>query len=32
MGLSDDELLDRELVVYDALFSECQMRVNGGKA
>ena len=27
MGLSDHELLSREFVVYDALFTECQKRV-----
>ena len=29
IGLADQELLEREFVVYDALFSECQKRVNG---
>jgi hypothetical protein len=28
IGLADQELLEREFVVYDALFSECQKRVN----
>jgi hypothetical protein len=27
MGLSDEELLDHEFGIYDALFSECQKRV-----
>jgi hypothetical protein len=27
MGLSDEELLDREFGIYGALFSECQKRV-----
>jgi hypothetical protein len=27
LGLSDPELLDREFIVYDALFAECQKRV-----
>ncbi len=27
LGLSDDEILEREFVVYDALYAECQRRV-----
>jgi hypothetical protein len=27
LGLSDGEILDRELVVYDALYAECRRRV-----
>ncbi len=26
LGLSDDEILERELVVYDALYAECKRR------
>src|SRR6516225_11945759 len=29
LGLSDDEILGREAVVYDALYSECERRVAG---
>ena len=29
LGLSDHEILDREFVVYDALYSECQRRIAG---
>lgn len=28
LGLSDHEILAREFIVYDALFAECQRRVN----
>ena len=28
LGLSDHEILQREFVVYDALYAECQRRVN----
>ena len=27
LGLSDHEILDREFIVYDALYAECQWRV-----
>ncbi len=27
LGLKDPEILDRELIVYDALYAECQRRV-----
>jgi hypothetical protein len=27
LGLSDDEILDREFIVYDALYAECQRQV-----
>jgi hypothetical protein len=27
LGLSDHEILDREFIVYDALYAECQKRV-----
>ena len=27
LGLSDHEILDKELVVYDALYAECQRRI-----
>jgi len=27
LGLSDHEILDREFVVYDALYAECQKRL-----
>jgi hypothetical protein len=27
LGLSDHETLDREFIVYDALYAECQRRV-----
>jgi hypothetical protein len=27
LGLTDDEILQREFVVYDALYAECQRRV-----
>lgn len=29
LGLSDAEILEREFIVYDALFAECQGRVSG---
>jgi hypothetical protein len=29
LGLSDHEILEREFIVYDALFAECQRRVKG---
>ena len=34
LGLSDHEILQREFVVYDALYAECQRRVSraGGKS
>ena len=28
LGLSDHEILDREFIVYDALYSECLRRIN----
>jgi len=28
LGLSDREILDREFIVYDALFAECQRRLS----
>src|SRR6266704_2851518 len=28
LGLSDHEILDREFIVYDALFAECMKQVN----
>ena len=30
LGLSDDEILAREFIVYDALYAECQRRVSRG--
>ena len=30
LGLSDDEILAREFIVYDALYAECQRRVLRG--
>jgi len=27
LGLSDDEILEREFIVYDALYAECQRQV-----
>ena len=27
LGLSDQEILERELIVYDALYAECQRRI-----
>jgi hypothetical protein len=29
LGLSDHEILEREFIVYDALYAECQRRVSG---
>jgi len=31
LGLGDHEILTREFVVYDALFAECQRRINADK-
>jgi len=31
LGLSDHEILDREFIVYDALFAECQRRLSSRK-
>src|SRR5439155_9122583 len=28
LGLSDHEILERELIVYDALYAECKRRIN----
>jgi hypothetical protein len=28
LGLSDQEILQREFIVYDALYAECQRRIN----
>ena len=30
LGLTDHEILDREFIVYDALFAECQRRLTRG--
>ena len=30
LGLTDHEILERELIVYDALYAECKRRVNLG--
>ena len=30
LGLDDHEILEREFVVYDALYAECQRRVGAG--
>ena len=30
LGLTDHEILEREFVVYDALYAECKRRVNQG--
>jgi len=30
LGLSDQEILTREFVVYDALYAECQRRIRAG--
>ena len=30
LGLSDQEILEREFIVYDALYAECQRRVGAG--
>jgi hypothetical protein len=32
LGLSDHEILDREFIVYDALYAECQRRIGSGSA
>jgi len=32
MGLSDHEILDREFVVYDALYAECQRQIRSTSA
>ena len=32
LGLSDHEILDREFIVYDALYAECKRRVASAKA
>jgi hypothetical protein len=29
LGLSDHEILEREFIVYDALYAECQRRISG---
>ena len=29
LGLSDHEILEREFIVYDALYAECKRRVSG---
>jgi hypothetical protein len=31
LGLTDREILDQEFIVYDALFAECQRRVDDGR-
>lgn len=31
LGLTDHEILEREFIVYDALYAECQRRVAAGK-
>jgi hypothetical protein len=31
LGLSDHEILEREFIVYDVLYAECQRRVAAGK-
>lgn len=31
LGLSDREILEREFIVYDALYAECQRRVTAAK-
>jgi len=28
LGLSDHEILDREFIVYDALYAECKHRIS----
>ena len=30
LGLSDHEILEREFIVYDALYAECKRRVQAG--
>ena len=32
LGLSDYQILDREFIVYDALYAECQRHVGAGRA
>jgi len=32
LGLSDNEILDRESIVYDSLYAECQQRAGSGSA
>ncbi len=32
LGLGDHEILEREFIVYDALYAECQRRVGAGAA
>ena len=32
LGLSDHEILDREFIVYDALYAECKRRLASAKA
>lgn len=32
LGLSDNEILDREFIVYDALYAECQQRAGSRPA
>jgi hypothetical protein len=32
LGLTDHQVLDREFIVYDALYAECQRRVASAKA
>jgi hypothetical protein len=29
LGVSDHEILEREFIVYDALYAECQRQVSG---
>lgn len=31
LGLSDQEILEREFIVYDALYAQCRRRVESGK-
>jgi hypothetical protein len=30
LGLADHQILEREFIVYDALFAECQLRIRNG--
>jgi hypothetical protein len=30
LGLSDHEIIERELIVYDALYAECKSQVSRG--
>ena len=30
LGLNDGEILEREFVVYDALYAECKRRIRSG--